>query len=230
MNKKVNEVNWKKHLKVTPTHGVDTLADPFINKVVATAKEAKVPKYPCYHKGANKSKHQNLLDERNSLNGMLAHPDMTNKDKENKEKKIEELNLKIQEDHEQERQRKEDEAIKKIQVDPKYYFKFANRTKKLKSKIGPLRSGDSYYSGPREMVRILSDQYKSVFSKQKENYDSVHYERKTGKTLSEIVLTKDRFALAMKNIKYSSAPGPDGVPAYLYRKFADALAEPVILI
>ena len=39
------------------------------------------------------------------------------------------------------------EAIKKIKCDPKEFFKYANRTKKAKSRIGPLQSGNKYFSG-----------------------------------------------------------------------------------
>ena len=38
------------------------------------------------------------------------------------------------------------------------------------------------------------------------------------------------FVIAMQSIKYSSAPGPDGVPAFLYRKYAEELATPLKLL
>ena len=67
-------------------------------------------------------------------------------------------------------------------------------------------------------------------SSPKENYDQINFVRRTLESLSDIVLTKEMFVQAMQSIKASSAPGPDGVPAYLYRKFAEALATPVMKI
>ena len=47
---------------------------------------------------------------------------------------------------------------------------------------------------------------------------------------SDLKLTNPMFISAMQEIQYSSAPGPDGVPAYLYIAFAEELASPVRLI
>ena len=41
---------------------------------------------------------------------------------------------------------------------------------------------------------------------------------------------KHLFIFAMQSIKITSAPGPDGVPAFLYFKFAEELATPVMMI
>ena len=50
------------------------------------------------------------------------------------------------------------------------------------------------------------------------------------RSISDIELTADMFEFAMKSMKVTSAPGPDGVPAYLYYKFAKALAPPLLII
>ena len=146
------------------------------------------------------------------------------------EKNIEDLNVKIQEDHEEDRERQENKAIDKISLNPKEFFKYESKTKKTKSRVGPLRYGVSYYSGPREMARILSDQYKNVFSTPRDSYDQIFFEKKTIASLSDITLTKVKFVVAMQSIKYSSAPGPDGAPTFLFRKYAEALALPVMLM
>ena len=175
-------------------------------------------------------KHEKLLGKRRTLEAQASHEDVTNTDKLQMEEKIERINKTIQGDNEQERIRKEDEAIKKIKQDSKEFFKYANRTKKAKSKIGPLQSGNKYYSGPQEMARILSEQYKSVFSKPKENYSSINFQRKAIVSISDIDLKKDMFVNAMKSMKARSASGPDGIPAYLYYKYAEELAVPIMII
>ena len=80
------------------------------------------------------------------------------------------------------------------------------------------------------MAKILSDQYKGVFSKPRDNYNDIKFTRKTILSLAEIDLSKNKFVEAMKSMKTTSAPGPDGVPAYLYIKFAEELATPIRLI
>ena len=145
-------------------------------------------------------------------------------------KEIEEINTNIQQEHEQEQERKEMEAVKNIKINSTEFFKFANKTKRGKSKIGPLRSGKDYLSGPADMARILSEQYKSVFSSPKDNYEELQFPMRAISPMEDIVLTKEMFVVAMSSMKTSSAPGPDGVPAYLYQRFAEVLVEPIMWI
>ena len=195
------------------------------------ARMAKVPKYPVFSKEKHMNlKHEKLMEKRKSLEAQASHADVTMRVKAEIEDKIENINKTIQEDHEHERIRKEDEAIKKIKCDSKEFFKYANRTKKAKSKVGPLQSGIKYYSGPQEMARILSEQYKSVFSKPKEDYSSINLQRRAIANISDIELKEAMFVNAMKSMKTRSASGPDGFPAYLYYKYAAELALPILII
>ena len=55
----------------------------------------------------------------------------------------------------------------------------------------------------------------TLFSKPKQNYEDIQFRRRILAEIEEIVLSRSMFVAAMKDIKMSSAPGPDGVPAYL---------------
>ena len=63
------------------------------------------------------------------------------------------------------RMKKEDEALKKIRKDPRYFYKFANSFSKVRNNIGPLinekgeTTKESY-----DMAEILKKQYESTFS------------------------------------------------------------------
>ena len=70
------------------------------------------------------------------------HPDCTDKDKADLDRKIEEANANILERNEQEYCRKEMDAIKKIKTEPKEFFRHANKNKNTRSRIGPLKSGN----------------------------------------------------------------------------------------
>ena len=41
------------------------------------------------------------------------------------------------------------EVIVKIETNPRVFYQYAAKNKKLKGKIGPFRSGDSYDSNPK---------------------------------------------------------------------------------
>ena len=174
--------------------------------------------------------HQRLVDMRSKYERKINHPHCTNNEYKAYEKQIEEINSKIQDSHHKERERVERKAIDNIKVDAKAFFKFANKTRKTQSKVGPLKSGPDYYSGPLEMAKILSDQYKSVFSKPKDSYENVVLRERNAPTIEDLVLDKGMFIEAMKSMKPWSAPGPDGVPAFLYYKYAEELAEPLMII
>ena len=194
------------------------------------AKElAKVPKYHAKDQD-NNNPSQKLIKRKVKLETNSKHPNVTLKDQESMRKEIAEINSKMQENYDDERERKEREAVEKISLNPKEFFKYANKTKKAKSKIGPLKEGKKYYSGPKEMARILSEQYRSVFSKPKNNYDNIQFARRAIASMEEIVLTKEMFVVEMWTMNTSAAPGPDGAPAYLYRKFAEELVDPIFII
>ena len=231
LQKRLKEANWKEILKVTPAHDVTTLAKRFVDGVAQAARLAKVPKF-AQRSDEEKlsSNHLRLLEERRQIISKIEHPHCTLKDKKDQEGRMEEVNKKIQGLHEEERKSKEKAAIEKIKLDPKEFYRFANKSKKAKTKIGPLKSGDNFYSGPQKMAQILSDQYKSVFSPHRESYEDFHFPKRAIKDISDIIITENKLINEMQSIKLSSAPGPDGVPAILYKHYAEQLSYPLLLL
>ena len=229
MKEQLNSTNWDEITTVTNTKPIQTLANSFITGLIGVAKAAKIPLYSHTKQKENQNTAQ-YLSQVNDLHRKLAHPHCTITDKEYITKKIAEVNAKIQEAHEKEIKRKEGKAVQKIKANPKAFFKYANQSKKTKTTIGPLKYGDFYYNGSQKMAQILSDQYRSVFVDPKENYDQLTYTRRQLTPLADVVMTKEMFVEAMKNIDPTSAPGPDGVSAYVYHHFAEELAQPVMNI
>ena len=230
LHKSIGAVKWKEVLAITPGKTVDMLAETFINKVVEIAKRDKVPKFVDKNGNFTSPYHQKLLNRRLRCSKMMNHPHCTNKEYKCYEKEIEQINTKIQETHEGERQRLERKAIDAIQVDAKAFFKFANKTRKAQTKVGPLKQGSDYYSGPQQMANILSAQYKSVFSKPRLSYNNIRLSDKRAANMEDLILDKNMFLEAMNSMKPWSAPGPDGVPAFFYYKYANELAEPLLII
>ncbi len=145
------------------------------------------------------------------------------------EDRIKEINTEIETLFEKERQRLERRAIINIKDNAKAFYKYANSFKKSRTKIGPLRSGDTYQSGEKEMAEILSQQYKSVFTLPKEGTYRLNKDVLCN-IIQDIELLPEKFEQAMKAMKATSAPGPDGIPAYLFRRFAKELSKAIAKI
>ena len=81
------------------------------------------------------------------------------------------------------------------------------------------------------MARILSDQYCGQFSTPKDNYDDLIFNNNRNiPDIGDIILQEELFVFIMQSLNTSAAPGPDGVPAYLFQKYAEELALPVMII
>ena len=60
----------------------------------------------------------------------------------------------------------EQKAISAIKKNTKYFFKYAKKFAKVKSKIGPLKTDNgNIISKPSEMAEMLSKQFSEMFSK-----------------------------------------------------------------
>ena len=72
-------------------------------------------------------------------------------------------------------------AVERIKSNPKAFYAHANKSRKIRTKIGPLKIKENghhhYESDPKKMAEILSNQYESVFS--------IPTTRKTVNTLPE---------------------------------------------
>ena len=108
----------------------------------------------------------------------------------------------------------------------KAFFKLANRKKKMKKAIGPLRigNGDNYTNDPKRITAILSKQYASVFSEPRFTANTANLKDCEGEKLLDIKLLEDAFEGAMGEIKMGSSPGPYEIPAVVYKRYAKALA------
>ena len=98
----------------------------------------------------------------------------------------------------------------------------------MKTKIGPLQSGRSLESGPKEMAEILSAQYESVFSSPLEDLPTANMANQTYQALVDIDITEELVREAVENMDENSAPGPDGITAYFLKTYIDQLLYPII--
>ena len=120
----------------------------------------------------------------------------------------------------------ENKAIDSIKRNSKYFFAYAKKKSKLKTKIGPLidEKGNLTMKN-KEMADILSKQYAKVFSEpispDDRAFDTLEIE------IPEMVVSEDDIKKAIDELSPSSAAGPDGFPAILLKQCKEELAIPL---
>ena len=159
------------------------------------------------------------------------------KDSENKDKLLEEIDTNIKKSHVAERLYIENQAIDKIAINSKYFFSYANKTRKSKDKIGPLIDKDTkeVIKDPKLIAEALQSQYCSVFSKPKasekiDDINSFFNDNNTEDYLTNITFTPEDVENCIKSIKPQAAAGPDGFPAILLRECNHELSKALYLI
>jgi len=80
------------------------------------------------------------------------------------------------------------------------------------------------------MAEILSKQYSSVFTPPKDKIHDIHLPFNFNNELCDFDITEDLVYEAIKEMKPSSAPGPDAIPSHLYRDYVKELTQPIIQI
>ena len=128
------------------------------------------------------------------------------------------------------RKKKEKKALENIKSNPQAFFKYANSSRSVRSKIGPLQTGETYTSNPKKMADILSYQYKSVFSTPCDNLTNLEAVRSTCPPLNNIIISEESTISAIKDMNSSSSPGPDGIASTIYKEYSVQLAQPITQI
>ena len=100
-------------------------------------------------------------------------------------------------------EKEELKAIKEINKNSKAFWRYANRKRKAKESIGPLRcgKGETYTSDEKRMAEILSQQYTSVFSEPL-NHSNLSNLKLPKVQLDGIIFSKEDIQSAMVDIKY----------------------------
>ena len=138
----------------------------------------------------------------------------------------------------------ENKVVKDIKSNPKAFYGYARARQKTKVKVGPFLDPATGIPNPDPdyAANILSDQYSSVFTLPRQEYlvndlqeffsDDVQWrqEHQGRPTLGDIRFTEDDIEFACKELKASSAPGPDGVPSILLKTASRELRRPLYLI
>ena len=211
-------------------NNIESTNERFANAIVSAAKEARVPIFKSRSRIRMDRKLENLVREKNKLEAQITHGRITNTDEAAKSTRITEINQEIQQCIDTKKQQDETKVINEIKNNPKAFFKYANSNKESRMKIGPLKSGVTFESGPKKMADILSNQYQGVFSTPCVNTSAIQMKEYLFDHLLDIDITEEQIREAVKSMNASSASGPDGIPAFLFKDYIDQLLYPILKI
>ena len=118
----------------------------------------------------------------------------------------------------------EKKAVNAIKENAKYFFSYAKRKSKVKTKIGPLLNKETkeMTNNSTEMAEVLVNQYSSVFSKPSTEPPEIE---ESTQAINNIAITPDEIIEAIEELRLNAASGPDGIPAILLKKCKTTLAE-----
>ena len=77
------------------------------------------------------------------------------------------------------------------------------------------------------MTEILNNQYVGTFSKPLEDYNDISFTHAACPELFDINFTYEDIIEAVKTLRVSSAPGLDGLSAFLLREYINVLVVPL---
>ena len=152
--------------------------------------------------------------------------------------RIEKLNtkkLKIEEEMKllikEELMQKEINALKHMRKNPKYFYSYVKKFGKTENRIGPLKDDQGKLnSDPADKANILQDQYIKVFSNPNNTNKNTSYDEKTQEEITDIEITLKDVKDAIKEIPTYAAPGPDKLPAIIFKECVEELAEAIQII
>ena len=154
------------------------------------------------------------------------------------------IQTKLMKSHEKERLLNEKNLASEIKKNAKLFFKYANKFRKTKDCIGPLKDkSGNFISDPKNMCEILKQQFEQNFNLQKSSEEVVLNNPKENEiqlddlfttseddAFTQIEVTRADILSAIKATKINSAAGPDTIPPILLHKCADALVDPLRII
>ena len=127
---------------------------------------------------------------------------------------------------------KEDIAVSKIKSNPKYFYTYAKKSRKSKSRIGPLfKDKNNLTSDSEEMANLLQAQYSSVFSDIKNPMKNLPKDQKLDiDPIGDLEILTEDIIKAISEISENSATTEDDIPAKVLKNLKCELALPIKFI
>ena len=148
------------------------------------------------------------------------------KDEQDYKKKVAETKKKIRK-KKNSHERKVAECRK---TNPKMFYSFVNRVKKVRSKIGPLRNDEGeIVSDYMEMSNVLNKQYASVFTSSEDALPELE-STANGNEIKDVEISIDIVKRVIDQLKEQSASGPDEIPPRVMKELRNEIAIPLSIL
>jgi len=225
--REIQQIDWSKIIKESD---VENSNKAFETAIFNAAVRADIPKYTDKRMDKGNVKIEKLRMEKSKLECMLQKNSLRHYDRNTILVNLGEINQGIFNYLTNNKEKQERKAISEIKNNPAAFYKYADSYCKTKSKIGSLRLGDIFVSDSKRMAQILSNQYESVFSQPKIDNTDLLLPVYDIPPLTNVEISENAIKEAISSMKMDSAPGPDGIPATIYKIFATELAKPLAKI
>ena len=150
----------------------------------------------------------------------------TRRNKEDYKKKVTETKKKIR----NKKNAYEKKVAKCRKEDSKIYYAFINRSRKTRTKIGPLKDGDKeQITDPREQAEVLNNYLASVFTISGGNIPQAE-EYGGEEVLADIKIEQETVKTIIENLKEQSACGPDGIPTRVLKELKEEVTGPLTIL
>ena len=139
------------------------------------------------------------------------------------------IEAKLSESLNNERRNEENDAIEKIKENSKFFYKFAKKYSTINENIGPLQDKKgNIINGNKNMANLLSEQYRSVFSVPREQYEKYDHIDYKCEDMNDFVFTEENIRKNIMKLKNSKSPGPDGIIAECYKYGSNFIIDALI--
>ena len=111
---------------------------------------------------------------------------------------------------------------------PKKFYAYIRRNKKVRAAAVDLvaPNGDKA-STDVDRARVLADFFSSVYTREEDSPDRLGNREIPEAKLEWVEITTRDVLTALKNVKVDKSPGPDGLPAVLFKRLAEELSFPL---
>ena len=228
---KLNQVNWES-LETLAEQDVTAAHALFIDTILPVLEEL-VPQKPVGKRFGHSKVHRKrrcLWRKLGRIKKQLLKSSSVSKTAALLQKKRA-LELELKRSYDRQVWEQESKVVNEMKTNTKAFYAYGRARQVTKAKVGPFLDPITGTPNPDPdyTAKILSEQYSSVFTSPRPEYLVNHMEeffsggtdwrvQHEGKSLLEdIKFTKQDFVWACKELKCSSSPGPDGIPAALLK-------------
>ena len=239
MNYHLKNVKWSS--LITKTSSVDNDVEHLYNQILCASKKFIPVRKSQNYKQIPKDRKKLFRRSKFLKRKLLSAKSETKIAKINDE--LVQIQTKLVKSHENERLQNERKLAKDIKKNAKLFFKYANKFRKAKECIGPLKNKNGkFISDAKEMCEILKEQFEQNFNEEKHTEEVVINGAEENQidlnelftnddaTFTNIEITSADILNAIKCTKINSAPGPDSIPPILLHNCAEALVKPLKII